>query len=68
AFSILNDVQRQVQFFIDQALMGDPKFHVHPLINTRTTTIDRELLLNFLNQRGYPHQVLEFPDSDNRLL
>ena len=64
AFSMLNDVNREVKFFIDEALMEDPKLHVHPLINTRTTTLDRLEMLRFLESRGYPHQVLEFPKSD----
>lgn len=65
AFSILNDVYRRVGFFIDEALMADPALHVHPLINTRTTTIERIALLNFLERKGYPHQVLEFSTIDD---
>lgn len=63
AFSMLNDVNREVKFFIDEALMKDPKLHVHPLINTRTTTLDRLEMLKFLRDKGYPHQVLEFPKA-----
>ncbi len=65
AFSLLNDVDQRVQFFIDEALMKDPELHVHPLINTRTTTIDREEMLWFLEKKGHPHQVLAFPDPDS---
>ena len=66
AFSLINDINRVVKFFIDEALMEDPKLHVHPLINTRTTTLDRLEMLGFLERKGYPHQVLEFPQSDFR--
>jgi Ala-tRNA(Pro) deacylase len=65
AFSILNDVHRRVEFFIDEALMRDPALHLHPLVNTRTTTIDRIVLLNFLERKGYPQQVLEFSTIDD---
>ncbi|MEJ2176758.1 MAG: prolyl-tRNA synthetase associated domain-containing protein [Gammaproteobacteria bacterium] len=64
AFSLLNDVNRQVHFFIDEALMSAPELHVHPLVNTRTTTIDRDTMLRFLEDKGHPHQILNFPDSD----
>lgn len=65
AFSILNDVHRRVGFFVDEALMDDPALHVHPLVNTRTTTIERTALLNFLERKGYPHRVLEFSAIDD---
>ena len=60
AFSILNDVTHQVRFFVDEALMADPEWHIHPLVNTRTTTIKRETLLAFLHDQGFSHQVLRF--------
>ena len=59
-FSLLNDVTRQVTFCIDERLMEAPELHVHPLVNTMTTTIDRQSLLNFLGGCGHPHSVLEF--------
>lgn len=62
AFSILNDVTRRVSFFIDEALMDAPALHIHPLVNTMTTTIAREELFSFLERRGYAPQVLRFPD------
>lgn len=60
AFSILNDITHQVQFYIDEALMEAPALHIHPLINTQTTSIDREVLLDFLGNRGFQVQVLRF--------
>jgi Ala-tRNA(Pro) deacylase len=60
AFSILNDVTHQVQFYIDEALMEAPALHIHPLINTRTTSIDREALLEFLGKHGFQHRILRF--------
>ena len=63
ALSILNDVTRQVQFFIDEALMHAPELHLHPLINTRTTSVNRQALLSYLETAGYPHQVLRFSET-----
>ena len=62
-FSILNDVTRQVTFFIDERLMEAPELHVHQLVNTMTTTLERKTLLDFLAERGFAFSVLEF-DSD----
>ncbi len=59
-FSVLNDVTHVVTCWIDEALLEAPELHIHPLINTRTTTMDREVLLTFLTQRGYPFQTLRF--------
>ena len=59
-FSALNDVGREVTCFIDEALLESPELHVHPLVNTRTTTIDRKALMAFLAQQGYDFQTLRF--------
>lgn len=59
--SILNDVTGQVDFYIDQKLMEAPELHIHPLINTRTTTVERDALLNFLASNGHQANLLLFP-------
>lgn len=61
AFSILNDVTRVVSFYIDEALMASPELHIHPLVNTMTTTIDRQDLFRFLKTHDYEPRVLRFP-------
>jgi len=62
AFSILNDVTHQVRFLMDESLMAHPALHIHPLINTRTTTISRQALLDFLGRRGHPFGILHFEE------
>ena len=57
-FSILNDMTNQVTFMIDEALMEHPKWHIHPLDNTMTTTIDRDALLEFLKAQGHEYRLL----------
>ncbi len=59
-FSALNDVTGKVNCFIDEGLMQASELHVHPLVNTRTTTIRREDLLSFLAARGHPFHVIRF--------
>ncbi len=59
-FSILNDVTGVVQCCIDESLMHSPELHIHPLVNTLTTTIPRLALLKFLEERGHVFDVLHF--------
>jgi len=63
-FSVLNDVTCKVQLFIDEILMDHPALHVHPLINTRTTTVDRQSLFDFLERSGHPPQILRFSGTE----
>ena len=60
AFSMINDISRQVEFYIDAELLTHQTWHVHPLINTRTTTIERTTLLAFLAKHGIQHTRLKF--------
>jgi len=64
-FSVLNDVTFQVRLLVDEMLMDHPALHVHPLINTRTTTVDRQALFDFLECNGHPSETLRFSDSDH---
>jgi len=59
-FSILNDISGQVVFYVDQKLLEAPALHVHPLINTRTTTIETEALLSLISAQGHTFNVLPF--------
>ncbi len=58
--SILNDVGGQVMFYIDESLLDAPALHIHPLINTRTTTVRTEELINFIAVHGIQSHVLSF--------
>ena len=57
-FGLLNDHNRQVTFYIDEALLEHEEVHAHPLDNRITVSIGTRDLLQFLEQRGYPHEVL----------
>ncbi len=59
AFSILNDVTGQVCFVVDEALMSHPKWHIHPLDNKLTITVEREPLLAFLAEKGHGYEILK---------
>ncbi len=59
-FSALNDVTHAVTCYIDESLMQAPELHLHPLVNTQTTTINRIALLDFLARRGHKFNKLRF--------
>ena len=58
-FGLLNDVQHEVEFYIDEILLDHSVIHVHPLDNTKTVTMGTRDLLEFLKRHGHPFNVLE---------
>ena len=58
--ALLNDVGCEVEFYVDEELLGHPVLHVHPLDNRSTVTIGCKTMLDFLGKRGHPHRVLTF--------
>ncbi|MBX2878341.1 MAG: prolyl-tRNA synthetase associated domain-containing protein [Granulosicoccus sp.] len=60
--SLVNDIRGEVTFYMDELLMTAPELHVHPLINTRTTTMERQALLSYVESTGHRCHVLSFPD------
>jgi len=57
-FAAMNDVQRRVLIVLDDAMMTHTTLNYHPLVNTMTTSIDREDLVEFLHATGHPPQIL----------
>ena len=57
-FCMLNDINHEVQFYIDETLMQHPVLLVHPFDNAMTVTLGREDLLQFLKQRGHIINIL----------
>ncbi len=57
-FGLLNDHNREVTFYIDEALLTHEEVHAHPMDNRITVSIGTRDLLQFLEERGYPHAVL----------
>lgn len=52
-FAVINDHEGTVQVVLDEAMMRENPLNFHPLVNTRTTTIDRDDLLRFLKATGH---------------
>jgi Ala-tRNA(Pro) deacylase len=61
--ALVNDRQQSVTFVIDNALLACGAIYLHPLDNTRTTTMTSCDLLDFIAQTGHPAQTITF-DSD----
>ncbi len=61
--ALVNDRQQSVTFVIDNALLACGAIYLHPLDNTRTTTMATCDLLDFIAQTGHPAQTITF-DSD----
>ena len=56
-FSVINDKAGQVTVVLDAAMMEHAVLNYHPLVNTGTTTISREGLLNFLEATGHKPRI-----------
>jgi Ala-tRNA(Pro) deacylase len=48
AFGAINDTSGRVSVVLDSALMEHAIINAHPLVNTMTTSVAREDLVNFL--------------------
>ena len=59
AFGIINDRECQVKFAIDQRLLEHDKINCHPLVNTATTTILRDDLLNFAEACDHAPMIVD---------
>jgi Ala-tRNA(Pro) deacylase len=56
-FAAINDTHHRVTVVLDTAMMEHPILNFHPLVNTGTTTISREGLLQFLEATGHPPRI-----------
>ncbi|MFC1859770.1 prolyl-tRNA synthetase associated domain-containing protein [Thermodesulfobacteriota bacterium] len=62
-FAIFNDVDQQVELYIDEELWSAESFQFHPLVNTSTLTITKEHLERFLAAAGHDFKIVKVPDA-----
>ena len=62
-FAVLNDAAGTVQVVLDAALMAAPVVNVHPLTNTKTTSIAPADLLAFLRATKHEPAVIALGDG-----
>ena len=60
-FGSINDTENRVTVVLDAELMAHATLNFHPLVNTRTTSIEAADLLTFLNAAGHPPLVAALP-------
>lgn len=59
-FSILNDPQGEVSLVLDKALLGHKLVNFHPLINTATTSIPSDRLVDFARTHNHDPVIIDF--------
>lgn len=59
AFGVINDTDRRVKLFIDEALLGHAVINAHPLTNEATTSIAAHDLLRFVKATGHDPSILK---------
>jgi len=47
-FGLLNDIQNEIKFYLDQKIIQYNKVNFHPLINTSTITLQTQGFLSFM--------------------
>jgi Ala-tRNA(Pro) deacylase len=62
AFALMNDVEKQVRFVLDAALMAHEIVNFHPLRNDATTSIASADLAKFARATGHEPVVLDFAE------
>lgn len=62
-FAVINDTLGKVTVALDLTLVSDTKVNFHPLINTRTTTVDSTGLLAFLKAQDHDPVIVDFSVS-----
>ena len=58
-FGVINDPEGEVRVALDREMLDTEPLNFHPLDNTKTTTISRGGLLQFLDATGHEPRMLE---------
>lgn len=59
--ALVHDTGCTVRFFLEKKLMRHDILNVHPLINTRTSSIARDDLLRYVEATGHGITILDLP-------
>jgi Ala-tRNA(Pro) deacylase len=59
--ALVNDREGKVRFVIEKSLLDHGVINVHPLVNTRTSSISRSGLLAFCRATGHEPAILDLP-------
>lgn len=64
-FSVINDEAGRVKVVLDEALFAHEWLNFHPLVNTATTGITKDGLLQFLSDCRHEPMILRFDEDEN---
>ena len=62
-FALVNDITSAVRFVIDSVLTQTEVIYLHPLVNTRTTTIATSDLLAYCARTGHKAEIITFEED-----
>lgn len=60
-FSVINDIELKVTFYLDQEMFNHDILNFHPLRNDMTTSIHKDEFLRFLKSINYPYKMTSLP-------
>ena len=63
-FALVNDREHRVKVILDARMMEHALLNFHPLVNTATTSIDRDDFLRFLRLTGHEPLIIDPRASD----
>jgi Ala-tRNA(Pro) deacylase len=63
-FSVINDTENQVTMVLDKALLDHDIGNYHPMINTATTSIRQDDLIDFLRNVDHDPQILDVSETN----
>jgi len=63
-FGAINDTGGRVTVVLDAELMRHLTVNAHPLVNTMTTSIERDDLVRFLESTGHPPRIVAVTGPD----
>ena len=59
--ALINDREARVKVVIDAGLLDHDPVNVHPLVNSMSTAVSPEGLLQFFESTGHQPLMLDFP-------
>ena len=64
-FALINDREHRVRVILDARMMQYEVLNFHPLVNTATTSIDRDDFLRFLRITGHEPLIIDVQANDD---
>lgn len=58
-FGLLNNTDKDIQVYFDQAILSEEILTFHPNVNTKTIFVKTKDVLRFVEELGFTYQILE---------